>query len=201
MDPDFFNILSQQQDISNKIIIGLERISEAFKSLLRDHAKTIGLSPIQIQILIFIAYHKEDLCKVSYLANEFNVTKPTISDAVKILEKKEMIFKTKASADSRSYYISLTDTGKKAVLETESFATPIKKQLSNFNLEEQESLLKTITTLIFKLNQTGILTIQRTCYNCKFYEKSKSNHYCNLMQTALRDTEIRLDCPEFQKLN
>ncbi|WP_234859068.1 MarR family transcriptional regulator [Aquimarina aquimarini] len=57
--------------------------------------------------MIFCAYHKENLCTVSYLAKEFNITKPTISDAVKVLEKKEMIFKNNTSSDHRSYYISL----------------------------------------------------------------------------------------------
>ncbi|GGX10260.1 MarR family winged helix-turn-helix transcriptional regulator [Aquimarina muelleri] len=199
MSKSIFDISFQHKDVNSKIVIGLERISEVFRSLLWEHAKLLGLSPIQIQILIFIAYHKIDLCTVSHLAKEFNVTKPTISDAVKILEKKEMIFKNKTASDSRSYYINLTPEGHKKVSETENFAAPIKKQLLHFNTEEQESLLKIINTLIYKLNQSGILSVQRTCYACKFYTKDKSKHYCNLIQTNLKDTDIRLDCPEFEE--
>lgn len=199
MSKSIFDISFQHKDVNSKIVIGLERISEVFRALLWEHAKTIGLSPIQIQILIFIAYHKEDLCTVSHLAKEFNVTKPTISDAVKILEKKELIIKNKTSLDNRSYYISLTPKGQKSVSETENFADPIKKQLSVFDTQEQESLLKTINILIYQLNRSGILSVQRTCYACKFYKKNKNHHYCNLIQTDLKDEEIRLDCNEFEE--
>ncbi|GAA4274406.1 MarR family winged helix-turn-helix transcriptional regulator [Aquimarina gracilis] len=199
MNKSIFNITSQQTDLDSKIVIGLERISEAFRALLWDHAKAIGLSPIQIQILIFVAYHTEHLCTVSHLAQEFNVTKPTISDAVKALEKKGLIFKNKTVADSRSYYISLTQKGKKHVSETENFANPIQQQLEKFDEAQKESLFNVITLLIHKLNKSGVLSVQRTCYACKFYEKREKHDYCNLINVDLKNSDIRLDCPEFEK--
>ncbi len=199
MNKSIFNIQSQQEDVQSKIVIALERISEAFRVLLWEHAKTIGLSPIQIQILIFVAYHDKALCTVSHLAKEFNMTKPTISDAVKSLTKKEMITKHKTSTDSRSYYIGLTPKGKKTVTETENFTDPIYQHLSIFDSKQKELLLNTLSNLIYKLNKSGILTVQRTCFACKFYQKNKSGHFCNLLQTSLNNEEIRLDCPEFQE--
>ena len=89
MKESTFNPAQQEKDISSKIVAGMERVSEVFKILLWEKAKLVGLSPIQIQILIFIAFHKRELCNVSHLAKEFNVTKPTVSDAVRILDKKE----------------------------------------------------------------------------------------------------------------
>ncbi|MEE9439784.1 MAG: helix-turn-helix domain-containing protein [Saprospiraceae bacterium] len=84
-------------------------MSEAFKSLLLNYAKEIGISPIQIQLLIFIAYHKSEYCKVRYLANGFNITKPTISEAIKVLNKKELLQKKYTEFDNRSFTISLTE--------------------------------------------------------------------------------------------
>ena len=91
MEGSIFNTKFQQNSITSKIVVGLERISEAFKGILWEHAKVIGLSPTQIQILIFIAYHKTKLCNVSHLAKEFNITKPTVSDAVRVLNNKKYI--------------------------------------------------------------------------------------------------------------
>lgn len=88
MSKTAFNPSHQQNNTPSKIIAGLERISQAFKVLLWKKAKQLGVSPIQIQILIFITYHTVELCNVSDLAKEFNVTKPTISDAIKVLEKR-----------------------------------------------------------------------------------------------------------------
>lgn len=199
MNESVFNPEFQQQDISSKLVAGLERISEVFKVLLWEKAKLIGLSPIQIQILIFISYHKQALCNVSHLAREFNITKPTVSDAIKVLDKKELIVKDFSSADSRSYSIQLSPKGEKAVSETFDFANPLKNQLSGLSRKDSESMFKTMSELIYKLNQNGILAVQRTCFGCKFYQKNKSSDYCNLLEKELANKDIRLDCPEFEE--
>ena len=199
MDNSIFNPDYQETDVSSKIVAGLERISEAFKVLLWDKAKLLELSPIQIQILIFIAYHKTAFCNVSHLAKEFNITKPTISDAIRVLDKKGLITKEFSSSDSRSYAIGLSDAGKKMVAETSDFANPLKTQLATIDQIELESLFGTLSKLIYQLNRTGILTVQRTCYGCKFYNRNNEQDYCNLLDKVLLNTEIRLDCPEFEE--
>jgi DNA-binding MarR family transcriptional regulator len=198
MSKSIFNPKNQQKDVSSKIVAGLERVSEAFKVLLWEKAKTLGLSPIQIQILIFIAYHKSDLCNVSHLAKEFNVTKPTVSDAVRMLEQKKLIVKDFSSTDSRSYAIDLSASGKKIVSETEDFASPLRSQLKHFEQVDLEDMFQSLGKLIYQLNQSGILSVQRTCYGCKFYSHSPRKDHCNLLDMELKRTDIRLDCPEFE---
>ena len=197
MDSSIFNPQEQERHISSKIVVGLERISEVFKILLWEKAKLVGLSPIQIQLLIFITYHKEELCNVSALAKEFNITKPTISDAVRILEKKGLIIKDFSSNDNRSYTIKVSDAGKKIVAEIENFANPLRDQLEGIQQVELESLFSTLSKLIYLLNQAEILTVQRTCYGCKFYDRQGMKDYCNLLDKELHNNEIRLDCPEY----
>ena len=94
MPKSAFNPDQQNNDLASKTVAALERISQVYRLLLWDHAKDLGLSPIQIQLLIFVGHHKAALCNVSYLAKEFNVTKPTISDAVRVLFQKGTIEKT-----------------------------------------------------------------------------------------------------------
>ena len=199
MEKSIFNPEQQQHDISSKIVVGLERISEVFKVLLWEKAKKVGLSPIQIQLLLFIAFHKQELCNVSHLAKEFNITKPTVSDAIKILAQKEMILKDFSSTDSRSYTIHLSPLGKKILLETNDFADPLKSHLVSFKPTDLESVFQTLSQLIYKLNRSGILTVQRTCYGCTFYQKNKDIEYCNLLEEELLNQDIRLDCPEFEE--
>lgn len=198
MSEKVFNQKNQEQNISSKIVVGLQRISEAFKVLLWEKAKEFGLSPIQIQILIFIENHKEQYCNVSYLAKEFNVTKPTISDAIKALEKKELIVKDYSSSDNRSYTIFLSDLGKNTVFKNDDFVNPIQTEIKNISQKEQENLFTTLSLLIDQLNQKNILTVQRTCFACKFYSKKANQHHCNLLQKELLNSEIRLDCNEFE---
>ena len=198
MSDKIFNQKNQEENISSKIVVGLQRISEAFKVLLWQKAKEFGVSPIQIQILIFIENHKEQYCNVSYLAKEFNLTKPTISDAIKVLEKKGMIVKDYSSSDSRSYTIFLSDLGKNTVFKNDDFVNPIYSEIQKISPNEQENLFATLSSLIYKLNQKDILTVQRTCFACKFYSKNNKQHHCGLLQKELLNSEIRLDCKEFE---
>ena len=193
-----FNPSQQELDIPSKITAGLERISEVFKSQLWEKAKKVGLSPIQIQILIFIAHHKSDLCTVSYLAQEFNITKPTVSDAIKVLHLKKMVIKDFSSSDSRSYILQLSELGKKLVSETSDFAEILRNKISTQNGNDLSIVLQSLNKLIYDLNQQGILQVQRHCYGCKFYTKNGKEHYCGFLEKALLENEIRIDCPEFE---
>ena len=189
---------SQEKDLTAKTAAGLERISQAFKVLLWEKAKELGLSPIQIQILIFVAHHHRQLANVSHLAQEFNVTKPTISDAIKALEKKNLILKDFSSSDSRSYTILLSEKGISTVDASQDFANPLYDQLGNLSKVERETFFAVLKKLIYGLNRRGILSVQRTCFGCRFYEKGQEGHYCNLLEKKLKDSQIRLDCPEFE---
>ena len=96
-----FHLTEQNQKIESRIVVALERISEAFRVLLWNESKENSLSPIQIQILIFIYFHSPEKCKVGYLADEFNMTKATISDSVKVLLSKELVTKETDPNDTK----------------------------------------------------------------------------------------------------
>ncbi len=193
-----FDPKSQQRSLSAKIVAGLERLSEAFKALLWMQAKNLGISPLQMQVLIFIAYHRSALCNVSHLAKEFNLSKPTLSDVIKVLDRKGLISKDYHSDDSRRFTIALSPAGEKFVLQTENFAKPIRHQIAKLDAETQSHLFESISKLIFGLNKSGVLTVQRTCYACRFFDSSLNLPYCQLLQKSLNITDIRIDCPEFE---
>ncbi len=201
MMKSIFDPARQIADVPSKVVVGLERISEAFKVLLWREAKELGLSPIQIQILIFLAYHAKSLQTVSYLAKEFNVSKPTISDAVRILHQKKLVLKSASEIDSRSYTLKLTSPGKKIVEKVAHFTTPLHEVISSFKKEELNNLFEVLSKLIFKLHQKDIISVQRTCFGCRFYQESSSRHYCRLLKKRLSSSAIRLDCEEFQEKN
>lgn len=199
MKPSPFDPEFQQKDLSSKIVVGMERIAEVFRKLLWDHAKIHGLSPIQIQILIFLKYHDSQLRTVSHLSDEFNMTKATVSNAIKVLLKKGYVFKDPSAVDNRSYSIGLTEQGVQMVEETVHFAQPIKNSLDRLEPASRDALWKSIYQLISNFHQAGLLTVQRTCFSCRFLGKQSGEHYCKLLKKTLLDQDIRIDCPEFER--
>lgn len=191
-----FNPERQESNIDSKIVVALERISEAFRVLLWDESRDTTLSPIQLQILIFIIFHQPEKCKVSYLANEFNMTKATISDSVKVLLQKQLIAKLPDSNDTRSHIISLTDIGRGVAQKAALFAGKLEKPLHKLDIDQKEVMLSGLLRLIHELTVAGIITLQRMCFTCTNYKKQGENHYCKLLETTLHQREIRIDCPE-----
>ena len=193
-----FNLEEQNKNLDSKIVAGLERLSQVFRILLWEKAKEHSLSPIQIQLMIFIQHHSQDKSTISYLAQEFNFTKPTISDAIKVLEQKKLIKKHTDSIDTRSYTIQLTAQGKKIVAETEIFANPLTEIISKSTKADKLVLWDNITNLITQLNQLEVISVQRTCFNCKHYSNIGKTHFCQLLNQKLQTQDIRIDCSEFE---
>jgi len=195
-----FDLEIQQNSTDAKIVAGLERISQVFKVLLWEKAAQFGLSPIQIQLLIFIRYHSKEKATVSYLAKEFNVTKATISETVKVLEKKNYIVKNSNTRDSRSYAIGLTDEGLKIVSSTENFTYPLTDSISTISQKEKIILWKNISSLLYELHLSQVIKVESSCYSCRFYTEKNKEKHCSLMDLKLETQNIRLDCREHEPL-
>ncbi len=194
-------VFDPQAQIGNpelKIIASLERLGEGFRVLLWEKAKVMGISPIQIQILIFVQFHGDEKCKVSYLAQEFCLTKPTISEAVKSLEQKGFIERQPEVTDTRSHTIHLTEAGKSAVAQTAHFANPMLGSLAKIPSAEKGILLEQLLGVIGHLQQAGIISIQRMCFSCRFYQKKGEGHFCRFLNKSLKNNDLRLDCQEFE---
>lgn len=191
-----FDIDEQNSNIESRIVVALERVSEAFRVLLWNEGKDSALSPIQIQILVFIQFHTPDKCKVGYLADEFNMTKATISDSVKALHAKGLVAKETDPSDTRSFSLALTTEGKKIVKKASLFAAPLETPIANLTQSQKVVMLDGLLRLIHDLHTSGIITIQRMCFTCANYQLDTRGHYCHLLKSRLAETELRIDCPE-----
>lgn len=197
MKPSDFDLEYQNQNIESKIVVALERISQSFRSLLWQESTESSLSPIQIQFLIFLLHHSKEKRKVSYLAQEFNLSKATVSETIKLLIEKKLAYKTNAPNDSRSFIISLTDYGRKVAKDTSTFSSEINNPIDLLTEKDKEVMLLSLLNIIKHLNQTGVISIQRMCWTCEYYRNLKNQqHFCNFLNQELTPTELRIDCPE-----
>ncbi|MBX2923538.1 MAG: winged helix-turn-helix transcriptional regulator [Chitinophagaceae bacterium] len=200
MNQSDFDLTHQNQSVESKIVAALERVSQAFRVLLWQESKTFSLSPIQVQVLIFLLYHSDEKRKVSYLADEFNMTKATISDTVKTLEEKGLISKEFEPHDTRSYVIHLTKKGKDLAGKTSLFTREIRTPIDKLPPDDKENLLLSLLNIIRHLNQSEVITIQRMCMSCSYYQSSDKGqkHFCTLLNQHLHTADLRVDCPEYQ---
>ena len=160
MSESDFDLTNQNHSIESKIVASLERVEQAYRVLLWQESKEFSLSPIQVQVLIFLLHHSEEKRKVSYLAGEFNMTKATISDTVKTLGQKNLITKEYGQEDTRSYVINLTEKGKDIGGKTSLFTQEIRTPIDMLHQDDKENLLLSLLKIIRHLNKSEVITVQ-----------------------------------------
>lgn len=189
----------QELNPSSKIVVALERISEAFKVSLWNENKKYNLSPIQLQILTFLLFHDEKIRTLSNIAKEFHTTKSSISDSIKALENKNYIVREKNSSDFRISTITLTPEGLSIAKDVSSFANRIESIVDGFSGTKKEILMDSLLEIIHKLYTDGLISIQRMCLNCKYHEFiPEDNLYkCSLLNEYMRTSDLRIDCNSY----
>ena len=194
-----FDIQQQQGDPDSKLVIAFEKMAELFRVLLWEKGKVYGLSPIQIQLLIFIAHHEQNLTSPAQLAKAFNLTRPTISDAIKSLVQKGLMTQKPHPQDARSKQLQLSEQAQELLPELEQFPAPLLTALASLSAEDKGQLLEQMLSLLGSLSDTQLISKQRMCYQCRFYEGDKmQKHHCQFLQKDLAATELRIDCPEYE---
>ncbi len=192
-----FDRTEQESNQRAKITAGVERLSTVFRAALWEEAKHYNLSPLQVQILLFVAFHDSEQCSITNISKEFAVTKATVSDAVKTLLEKALL-KKRGAEDARGFSLSLTTDGKKCVNKLSGLADFFSTSLSHVPEAEISKIWEGILLLIGHLQKTKIIPV-RMCFSCQHFGKDHPKgapHYCNFMQKPLEIKDIRLDCPE-----
>lgn len=197
------NTIPFNPDVQNSsndalIVAALERVGESFRVMLWEQAKEHGLSPIQIQSLIFLHSHDESMATVTYLSKEFNVTKATVSDVIKVLVEKKLIVKKDNPSDSRAQVLKLTAAGKRIAESAGGFANTLLKYVGQLPEALKTGLKTVLLNLIYNLYNEQIITMQRMCFTCTHYAGSGNKHFCNLLRIPLTPDTLRLDCPEHE---
>jgi DNA-binding MarR family transcriptional regulator len=198
-----FDPSSQHGDVDKKIVAALERISQAYRVLLQQEAQGRGLSPIQARFLVHLLHHPGELGRVGRLAEEFGLSRATVSDAVRTLESKGLVRKELWPGDGRVATLRLTPAGEEAAAELSGWADVVEEQLESFAPEEKEAVMRFLMRLILALQEEGVITVARMCVSCRFFRPdarpgSASPHHCALLDQPLSGADLRTDCPEHE---
>ncbi|MCX8103801.1 MAG: MarR family winged helix-turn-helix transcriptional regulator [Candidatus Bipolaricaulota bacterium] len=190
-------------DLDTKIIAALERLAHVLRTLLWEEATASRLSPIQIQTLLYLNSHAEDLCRVGQLAQEFGLTSATMSDAVTTLEAKGLLQREPSPNDRRAQRLRLTAQGRRFSAKLSHWADALHASLAHFSPEEKAQALKFLLKLIESLYRAEIITVARICLTCRFFRANlhrdpRAPHHCALMDKPLAESDLRVDCPEHE---
>ncbi|MDF7813957.1 MarR family winged helix-turn-helix transcriptional regulator [Hymenobacter sp. YC55] len=183
-------------DLDHKIVASLERLSGVFRHLLWQEATHSGLSPLQLQVVVFLRFHAPGQGTVSNLAREYQVSRATISDAVKTLAQKALVSRHTDPADLRSHSLQLTPAGEQLADQASRFAAPLNSPVAGLPARQKLGLYVSLLTMLHELQQAGTIPVQRMCFSCRYYGRSPGQHFCHLLNIPLEGSQLRIDCPE-----
>lgn len=202
MNHSVIDLDDQKHTLEAKLTTGFVNIAVALRAMLWQECLAVNISPIQGQILVFCLNHPPQLCRIGSLAREFCLTKPTISDAVKTLERKGLLTKHNDPEDLRSFDLILTAEGIEIANQVAKFSDTLQQLLEEVPETRKAQLELLLAQLTVQLKELGILSGQRSCVSCQHSIKprNKKNYYCTLYQTKMGLAEIRLNCADFLAL-
>jgi DNA-binding MarR family transcriptional regulator len=192
---------SAEQGVERKIVAALERLAQALRVLLWEEAKAYGASPIQLQILLYLQHAPPARCRVRALAQEFDLTPPTISDAVASLAAKGLLQRAPWPADRRGTVLQPTPAGRELASALTRWTDAVQAALATFSAEEKLVALGFLLRLIAALQQAGVITVARLCLTCRFFQPNvypdpQAPHHCGLLDRPLPLAALRVDCPD-----
>jgi len=195
--------LKKENNINDKIIFLMEKLSGIFRFLMWNTIKSEGLSPIQLQFLLYLKKHSEKLSTVSNLSREFGLSNATVSDAITSLMKKGLVLKKRRrQGDRRVVILTLTPSGKKTVDKLGRWNSVLNEYLKRFSHSEREMILLFLMELIGALFNDGVISSARMCITCNNHSRyigdnGKIEHHCSLLKKSFDTKYLRVECNEY----
>jgi DNA-binding MarR family transcriptional regulator len=94
--------------VAGNLTVTLFRISQAINSLIREEGRAHGLSPTQLQALIFLTYSRQGVRTIGGLAQRLGCTPATASGVADVLERKGLIVREPWPQRRRTITVTLT---------------------------------------------------------------------------------------------
>lgn len=189
-------------EVSNKLLAGLNRIGLAMRSAAWSEATESGLTPTQSQILAFIASRGAQSPRSGDAADALGITPQTASVAITALVQKGLVSKAPDANDRRAATLRLTRQGEVAARVAAQWPEFLTKAMKELDNGERQAFLRILVKLIRHLQTDGEIVPQRLCVTCAHFQpdgpagRGGAPYHCTLLNTGLGELDIRLDCPE-----
>lgn len=184
------------------IIQALDKLSQSQRLFLWDIAKKEGLSPIQIQFVEYIQKMRLSDATITNLAREFDLTKATVSDSIRVLVKKGLLEKIADEHDKRKFYLKLTESmqEKMALINRRSFV--LREMIKDVPDEQKQVIAGFLMDLIKNLYGAGYIQAARMCLTCSNFvanakEGEEKRHYCKFSDIYVSDSELSFNCQAY----
>ena len=170
----------------------IDRLTNTLINEKRKALAEFGLQPVQLDALLYLSMankHSDNAISVSeYLAH----TKGTISQSIKVLERKALIHKTASPDDKRVLHIKVTTVGKHILAQLTEHSK-LQAALSNLSKTNEKALIRSLDSIYHQIHDNDNSQSFGQCFTCSHY-KMDDSAYCLHFGEALTSAESLQIC-------
>lgn len=181
----------------------LNKLLDVKRALLWRSAEKHGLTPLQIQILTFVSScDGRRHVSANDVARELYVTRPTMSVAVRALEKKGLLKRRPSEHDKRKQYLILTNKSKALLEDNHRYDDLLLSQLMALPVHGLKAASKVLVGLLVSMHENGLIDHVTMCLKCEHCERISMNRFrCSLSGRTFTYDGIRIGCCGYTSTN
>ncbi|GAA5135890.1 MarR family winged helix-turn-helix transcriptional regulator [Thalassotalea piscium] len=157
----------------------IDRLSNTLVNEKRKALAEFGLQPVQLDALRYLSMankHSDNAISVSeYLGH----TKGTISQSIKVLERKALVHKTICPEDKRVLHIKVTTIGKH-ILSQLTEQSQLHMAITNLSNTNENALIRSLNAIQHQINSKDVPQSFGQCFTCIHYKPgipAKCTHF------------------------
>jgi DNA-binding MarR family transcriptional regulator len=176
----------------------VERLSEVLRVSSRQMGAQYGLQPVQIEALHYLSicnrYSDTPMAVTEFLGQ----TKGTVSQTLKVLEKKGFLSRLVDVDDRRVSHLKVTAAGEQ-ILVSSIPGKLFNKACERLTSLEQSQIVSALDTLLQALLQGNQMKTFGVCSTCRYNRKrDDGDYFCDLLQQPLAIDEVSRICKEHE---
>jgi DNA-binding MarR family transcriptional regulator len=189
--------------LAGEAATALYRISQAIGHLLRKRGTAQGLSPAQLQALLFLRYARPSVRTIGGLADRLASSYATTSGVVDALEKKRLVERRPLPGDQRTITLHLTDKGHDKAAQLDDVLDTVEGAIADLPEAEQQVFVRAAQAIVRRLQAAGHVQVYEMCWGCRFFQQNAhpdhpdGPHHCAFVDAPLAEPSTYLECPDF----
>lgn len=185
--------------LDRRLVAALDRLAVALDGLLRRTARDHGLTVLEVRVLSRLWPDGDARLRPRELAREWGVRTAEVRGAIAGLERSGRLERAAGERDGRSLRLLLTPDGRGLAATVSDWSGPLRHAIARRGVGPGEAVLPVLVDWVAALQRAHVLGAARVCPTCRFFaadvRSGRVPHHCQLLELALADADLRVDCP------
>jgi len=190
----YYGLMSREKSEAHDLI---ERLCNLVRADVRAVCNDHGMRLVQLEALDYLTKCNRYSDTPQAVSEYLGLTKGTVSQTLKVLEKKGLLGKQNDMKDKRLVHLKPTARGRRLV-ERSLPTAALTLGFDRLSKSESQVTVESLRLLLRSIQQANDFKSFAPCKTCRFNQKHNSSYFCELTQESLSETDIELLCREHE---